>query len=121
MVNTELRRVKSLRLRAPTDSLLRRGLILAEDALRTASVPGAMGGRVLVVRSLKLGPIRDRLSPASLALTIERVLPYWQSAILPVLAGGETVILSASFSSATRLLASPSEPHMITASTPDSI
>ncbi len=31
----------------------------------------------------------------SLKLTIERVLPYWESAILPVLANGETVIVSA--------------------------
>ena len=31
----------------------------------------------------------------SLKLTIERVLPYWQSEILPVLARGETVIVSA--------------------------
>lgn len=31
----------------------------------------------------------------SLKTTIERVLPYWQSAILPVLAKGETVIISA--------------------------
>ena len=31
----------------------------------------------------------------SLELTIERVLPYWESAILPVLASGETVIVSA--------------------------
>jgi 2,3-bisphosphoglycerate-dependent phosphoglycerate mutase len=31
----------------------------------------------------------------SLKLTIERVLPYWQSDILPVLARGETVIISA--------------------------
>jgi 2,3-bisphosphoglycerate-dependent phosphoglycerate mutase len=31
----------------------------------------------------------------SLNLTIERVLPYWESAILPVLASGETVIISA--------------------------
>lgn len=31
----------------------------------------------------------------SLKLTIERVLPYWESAILPVLAQGETVIISA--------------------------
>ncbi len=31
----------------------------------------------------------------SLKLTIERVLPYWESAILPVLARGETVIISA--------------------------
>lgn len=31
----------------------------------------------------------------SLKLTIERVLPYWESAILPQLAAGETVIISA--------------------------
>jgi len=31
----------------------------------------------------------------SLKLTIERVLPYWESAILPQLAKGETVIISA--------------------------
>jgi len=31
----------------------------------------------------------------SLKLTIERVLPYWQSDILPALASGETVIVSA--------------------------
>ncbi len=31
----------------------------------------------------------------SLKLTIERVLPYWNSDILPVLASGETVIISA--------------------------
>ncbi len=31
----------------------------------------------------------------SLKLTIERVLPYWRSAIVPVLQSGETVIISA--------------------------
>jgi 2,3-bisphosphoglycerate-dependent phosphoglycerate mutase len=31
----------------------------------------------------------------SLKLTIERVLPYWNAAILPALAGGETVLVSA--------------------------
>ena len=31
----------------------------------------------------------------SLKLTIERVLPYWEEAILPQLAKGETVIISA--------------------------
>jgi len=34
-------------------------------------------------------------STESLKLTIERVLPYWESAILPVLATGETVIIAA--------------------------
>ena len=31
----------------------------------------------------------------SLKLTIERVLPYWESAIVPVLGSGETVLISA--------------------------
>lgn len=31
----------------------------------------------------------------SLKLTIERVLPYWRETILPVLAGGDTVLVSA--------------------------
>ncbi|GAB4477983.1 MAG: 2,3-diphosphoglycerate-dependent phosphoglycerate mutase [Erythrobacter tepidarius] len=31
----------------------------------------------------------------SLKLTIERVLPYWESTILPVIASGETVIIAA--------------------------
>jgi 2,3-bisphosphoglycerate-dependent phosphoglycerate mutase len=31
----------------------------------------------------------------SLKLTIERVLPYWESAIRPVLARGQTVLVSA--------------------------
>ncbi len=34
-------------------------------------------------------------STESLKLTIERVLPYWEAEILPVLASGETVIISA--------------------------
>lgn len=34
-------------------------------------------------------------STESLKLTIDRVLPYWEEAILPVLASGETVIISA--------------------------
>ena len=34
-------------------------------------------------------------STESLKLTIERVLPYWEAVILPVLAAGETVIVSA--------------------------
>jgi 2,3-bisphosphoglycerate-dependent phosphoglycerate mutase len=34
-------------------------------------------------------------STESLKLTIERVLPYWQASILPVLTRGETVIVSA--------------------------
>ena len=37
----------------------------------------------------------DIPSTESLKLTIDRVLPYWQESIKPVLAGGDTVIISA--------------------------
>ncbi|RDC61074.1 Phosphoglycerate mutase (2,3-diphosphoglycerate-dependent) [Alteripontixanthobacter maritimus] len=37
----------------------------------------------------------DVPSAESLKMTIERVLPYWEAEILPVLASGETVVISA--------------------------
>jgi len=72
MVNAEMRLVKRLRLTGPTDSSVRRGHLLVEDALRTASLPDAIGGRVLLVRSLTLPSQRSNESSASVALAIER-------------------------------------------------
>ncbi|HEU4325847.1 MAG TPA: hypothetical protein VFS21_22095 [Roseiflexaceae bacterium] len=63
------RRVHSLRLRAPDEALLRRGALLVEDALRTASLPESR--RLVLLRRLDVGPIRPALSPAALALQIE--------------------------------------------------
>jgi hypothetical protein len=72
MIKAETRLVKRLRLTGPTDSSVRRGHILVEDALRTASLPDAIGSRVLVIRSLTLPAQRTHESSASLALAIER-------------------------------------------------
>ena len=68
----EGRRVRNLRLRAATPTLVQRGALLLEDALRTASLPDPGRGRVLFIRSLSLGVIHADRSPSSLALALER-------------------------------------------------
>lgn len=65
------RRIRTLHLRAPSETLVRRGAILLEDALHTASLPEAVG-RLLVIRSLNAGTIRGHQSPATLALQLEQ-------------------------------------------------
>ena len=72
-----MRRVRTLHLSAPNDALLRRGEILLEDALHTASLPEADGGLLWLVRSLSVGRIDPRGSSASLALKIEQQLRQW--------------------------------------------
>ncbi|HYO69917.1 MAG TPA: hypothetical protein VEU33_27960, partial [Archangium sp.] len=67
-----MRRVGTVRLAARSDALVRRGALLLEDALRTASFPEAGPGRVLLIRSLPIGVIRGHLPPSSLALTLEQ-------------------------------------------------
>jgi hypothetical protein len=69
-----MRRVRTVHLSAPNDGLLRRGELLLEDALHTASLPAADGGWLWLVRSLSVGRIDPKGSSASLALTIERQL-----------------------------------------------
>jgi hypothetical protein len=64
-------RVRTVRLRARDDAHVRRGAILLEDALRVASVPGADGARLFVVRSLDVGVIRRDRSSSTLALALE--------------------------------------------------
>jgi len=66
------RRVRHLRLTAPDEALVRRGALLLEDALRTASLPGGGDGRLIVVRSLALGTIDSRGSSAAVALALEQ-------------------------------------------------
>ncbi|GAB4191788.1 MAG: hypothetical protein OHK0022_05690 [Roseiflexaceae bacterium] len=63
------RRVHSLYLRAPGEALVRRGALLVEDALRTASLPESQ--RLVLIRRLDIGAIRPARSPAALALQIE--------------------------------------------------
>ncbi len=72
IAETPARRVRHLRLAAPDEALARRGALLVEDALRTATLPGGDDGRLVVVRSLALGKIDSRGSPASVALALEQ-------------------------------------------------
>lgn len=66
------RRVHALRLHAHTHSGAQHAAILLEDALRTATLPGASEGRLVLVRRLDLGAVDLRLSSASLALQVEQ-------------------------------------------------
>ena len=66
------RRVRHLRLTCPDRGSAKRGVYLIEDALRTASLPEAQAGRVLVIRKLALGRIHTRDSPSRVALELER-------------------------------------------------
>lgn len=61
-----------MRVRSPDDRGVRRARILLEDAVRTASMPGADGARLLVVRSLDVGRIAVGSSATSVSLRIER-------------------------------------------------
>ncbi|OUC07908.1 hypothetical protein RY27_12135, partial [Litorilinea aerophila] len=64
------RRVRTLRLRAPREPLIRRGAILLADALHTATLPGD-DARLWVVRHLDVGAIHPGESSAALALRVE--------------------------------------------------
>jgi hypothetical protein len=68
---SDLRKVRTLHLRAPHDGLLQRGAVLIEDGLRTASLPGAGDSRLLLVKRLSLGSVGSGASPATLSLLIE--------------------------------------------------
>jgi hypothetical protein len=63
--------VRRLRLRAESESAVHRGALLLEDAMRTASLPDA-GGRIVLVRRLRLGRIDPRAPPQTIALALER-------------------------------------------------
>lgn len=66
------RRAHTVHLTAPTEALVRRGALLLEDALHTASLPE--GSQLLLIRHLEVGRIHPRRSSATLALTIEQQL-----------------------------------------------
>lgn len=78
----QMRRVRTVRLAAPMEALVRRGAILLEDALHVASLPGADGPRVVVIRSLHLGRINVLQSSMSAALTIEERVRTLSSAAI---------------------------------------
>ena len=68
------RRIRTLHLAAPEERWIGRGAFLVEDALRTASLPWADAGRLLLVRAVDLGTIPAGAAPASVALALERRL-----------------------------------------------
>jgi hypothetical protein len=71
VMDSNARRVRHVRFRAPSHEHARRAGTQLEDALRTASLPIADSGRLLVIRRLALGRIDPRWSAASIALAIE--------------------------------------------------
>ena len=67
------RTVRHLRLRGPSEEVVRRTVTVLEDAVRTASLPDA-GGRILLMRRLALGRIDPRARPSTVALQLERAV-----------------------------------------------
>jgi hypothetical protein len=67
-----MRRVRKLRMRSASESFNRRGAILIEDALRTASLPEDHDARLILVRSFRLGAVRVNEPAAAVARRIER-------------------------------------------------
>lgn len=74
MMSQPARRVRKLHLTAPDQASVRRGALLLEDALNTASLPGTDRGRLIIIRRFSVGKIHSAQSPASIALAIERRL-----------------------------------------------
>jgi len=72
MLADATRRIKIARFRGRSEPLIRRGAMLLEDALRTASIPGIERDRLLLIRSLSLGLIRTDKSAAAVAWQLER-------------------------------------------------
>jgi hypothetical protein len=64
-------RVRRVRLRAADQTLVRRGLVLLEDALHTAASGLGRRGRLTVVRRLTVGRIVPDRAPAHLGLRLE--------------------------------------------------
>lgn len=71
-IQTSERRVRRLRLRSRDAAATRRASSTLDDALRTASIPEAESGRLLVIRRLALGRISANASSTTLALLVEQ-------------------------------------------------
>ncbi|WP_139559734.1 hypothetical protein [Methylotetracoccus oryzae] len=67
------RQIRKLRLRAPAEQQARRGLLLLEDALRTASLHDE-GGRVVIMRKVHLGRFPSDAASQSVALALEQAV-----------------------------------------------
>ncbi|HET6231519.1 MAG TPA: hypothetical protein VFE05_15710, partial [Longimicrobiaceae bacterium] len=72
MMQAPPRRVRTVRLTAPREPLVRRGALLLEDALHTASLGAADGGRLVLVRRLDVGVIYPDRAAAAVAIEVER-------------------------------------------------
>lgn len=66
------RTVRRLSIRAPADAIARRACFLIEDALRTATLPGA-GAELLLLRRLRLPVFAPDASPQAVAKRLEAV------------------------------------------------
>lgn len=76
-------RVAHLRLTATDDAHVRRGAILVEDAMRTATLAPDFDRRAYIVRHLDVGVIDPDAPPQTLALQIERRLAHIQLTAVP--------------------------------------
>lgn len=86
-----LRKVRTLHLRSVDQALIQRGVILIEDALRTASLPGVDGARLILVRRLSLGAVDSGWLSGTVAMLIEeRFRRLASSAVHAEEPGGET-------------------------------
>ena len=65
------RRVRTLRVRAPDEDRARHLGVVVEDALRTATLPGTSGGRLVCIRRLDLRCVPAGAAPATVALAVE--------------------------------------------------
>src|SRR5262249_3482661 len=63
-----------LNIGGPDRAALVRAQHTVADALRTATIPGEDGRRLLFIRRLDLGRVTDGIAPATLALHIQRVI-----------------------------------------------
>src|SRR5437588_12281767 len=96
-MDNHLRRVRKLRLESTDEDANRRGAILIEDALRTASLPDGDGSRLLVVRKLPLGTIRAGDPPSAVALRIESRCRELGSFAVPAIVPEATTAPAVSF------------------------
>lgn len=72
MIAAPERRIRSLQLRTASASQARQAATLVEDALRTATLPFADRGQLIVIRRLCLGRLPPSASSATWALHLER-------------------------------------------------
>ena len=83
MLAATTRRVRQLRVQAASAAHAHRGALLVEDALRTASLPFADGGRLVAIRRLALGSFDPLASAATVALRLESAIREMKTQAVP--------------------------------------